>query len=67
MEIARSLVNRLNEVRLQRALEQAHRARLAFLREDQYDGDCPRCARRVQAAEDRVRELEARIAACRPN
>lgn len=67
MEIARSFVSRFNEIRLQRALDQAHRARLEFLREDLYDGDCPRCARRVQVAEERVRRLEARVEASRPH
>ena len=33
-----------DELRLQAALEAAHRARLAFLREDFFDGDCARCA-----------------------
>jgi hypothetical protein len=63
MDIARTVGNRLNEIRLQQALGEAHRARLEFLREDLYDGNCARCARRVRAAEDRVRRLEAALQA----
>lgn len=65
MDIARSIVSRVNELRLRQALEGAHRARLAFLREDLYDDDCVHCARRVRAAEERVHRLEARLAARR--
>jgi hypothetical protein len=64
MDIARTVGNRLNEIRLQQALGEAHRARLEFLREDLYDGDCASCARRVRAAEERVRRLEAALQAC---
>jgi len=61
MEFARSIAHRINELRLQRALEQANRVRRSFLREDHYDGDCAHCVRRVRAAEDRVRDLEIRL------
>jgi hypothetical protein len=62
MEIARSVTRRVNEIRLQQALEQAHRARLSFLRQDHYDGDCATCVRRVREAEAQVHRLEALLA-----
>jgi hypothetical protein len=65
MDIARVIATRVNELRLQAALDDAHRARIAFLREDLFDGDCARCARKVRAAEERVRRLEAAMAEVR--
>jgi hypothetical protein len=65
MTIARSIALRVNELRLQAALEEAHRARLSFLREDLFDGDCARCVRKVHAAEERARRLEAQLHAVR--
>ncbi len=65
MTIARSIALRVNELRLQAALEEAHRARLAFLREDLFDGDCARCVRKVRAAEERALRLEAQLRAMR--
>jgi hypothetical protein len=65
MHIARSIAQRLNELRLQQAVEAAHRARVDYLRQDLRDGDCDRCARRVRAAEARARSLEAALASTR--
>jgi hypothetical protein len=62
MDIARTVATRLNEIRLQQALSEAHRARLEFLREDLFDGDCASCVRRVRDADARVRRLEAVLA-----
>lgn len=67
MDIARTLTTRVNEIRLHQALEEAHRARLQFLREDYFDGDCDRCVRRVRAAEERVHRLEALVRGVRPS
>ena len=67
MDIARSISQRVNEIRLQQALEEAHRARLAFLREDLFDGDCARCARKVRRAEARAARLEAALRDARPH
>jgi hypothetical protein len=63
MDIARTIAQRVNEIRLQQALEEAHRARLAFLRVDAFDGDCARCARKVCEAEERAARLEASLRA----
>ncbi|HYO43179.1 MAG TPA: hypothetical protein VES19_08280 [Candidatus Limnocylindrales bacterium] len=59
IDVGRTIATRLNELRLQAALEEAHRARLAYLREDLFDGDCDRCARKVREAEERAARLEA--------
>ena len=59
IDIGKTIATRVNELRLKAALEEAHRARLAFLRADQFDGDCARCVRRVREAEARAARLEA--------
>jgi hypothetical protein len=63
--IARTIALRVNEIRLHQALEEAHRARLAFLREDAFDGNCARCARKVREAEARASRLEATLRSLR--
>jgi hypothetical protein len=65
IDVGRTIAVRVNELRLQAALEEAHRARLAFLREDFFDGDCDRCARKVREAEARAARLEAALRATR--
>ena len=65
IDFGKTIAVRLNELRLQAALEEAHRARLAFLREDFFDGDCDRCARKVREAEARAARLEAALRATR--
>jgi hypothetical protein len=65
MTIARTIALRVNEIRLQQAIDEAHRAKLAFLREDLFDGDCERCARKVRLAEARADRLEATLRALR--
>jgi lipoprotein NlpI len=65
MDIGKVIAVRVNELRLQAALDEAHRARLAYLREDLYDGDCERCARKVREAEARAARLEAALRAVR--
>jgi hypothetical protein len=65
MTIARTIALRVNEIRLQQAIDEAHRAKLAFLREDLFDGDCERCARKVRQAEARADRLEATLRALR--
>ena len=67
IDIGKTIAARLNELRLKAALEEAHRARLAFLREDLFDGDCARCVRRVREAEARAARLEAALGAARSN
>jgi hypothetical protein len=67
IDIGKTIATRVNELRLRAALEEAHRARLAFLREDQFDGDCARCVRRVREAEARAARLEAALRAARSN
>jgi hypothetical protein len=59
IDFGRTITVRVNELRLQAALEEAHRARLAYLREDGFDGDCDRCARKVREAAARAARLEA--------
>jgi hypothetical protein len=61
MHIARSVSQRFNEIRLQQAIGDAHRARIEFLRADLFDADCSRCLRRVRDADARVRRLEAAL------
>ncbi len=63
--IGRTITIRVNELRLQAALEGARRAKLAYLREDFFDGDCARCARKVREAEARAARLEAALRAVR--
>jgi hypothetical protein len=65
IDVGKTIATRLNELRLQAALGEAHRARLAFLREDLFDGDCARCARKVREAEARAARLEAALRASR--
>jgi peptide subunit release factor RF-3 len=60
-DIGRTIALRINELRLQQALEEAHRARMAFLREDLFDGDCERCMRKVREAEARAARLQASL------
>ncbi len=67
IDIGKTIATRLNELRLRAALEEAHRARLAFLREDLFDGDCARCVRKVREAEARAARLEAALRAVRSN
>jgi len=61
IDLTKAIAVRVNELRLEAALEDAHRARLAFLREDVFDGDCGRCARKVREAEARAARLEAAL------
>ncbi len=63
--IGRTIAIRVNEMRLQAALEAARRAKLDFLREDSFDGDCARCARKVSEAEARAARLEAALSSVR--
>jgi hypothetical protein len=65
IDFGKTIALRLNELRLQAALEEAHRARIAYLREDLFDGDCERCARKVRAAEARAARLEAALRSVR--
>ena len=65
IDFGKTIAVRLNELRLQAALEEAHRARLAFLREDFFDGDCDRCAGEGREAEARAARLEAALRATR--
>jgi len=65
MQVARSITQRVNEIRLRQAIDAAHRARVDVLRQDLRDADCDRCARRVRAAEARARSLEASLALAR--
>ncbi len=65
IDIGKTIAVRVNELRLQAALDEAHRARLAFLREDLFDGDCEHCARKVREAEARAARLEAALRAVR--
>ena len=67
IDFGKTIAVRLNELRLQAALEEAHRARLAYLREDLFDGDCERCARKVREADARAARLEAALRAVRSN
>ncbi len=67
IDIGRTIAARVNELRLRAALEEAHRARLAFLRADQFDVDCARCVRRVREAEARAARLEAALRDARSN
>jgi hypothetical protein len=61
IDIGRTIAIRLNELRLQAALDEAQRARIAFLREDLFDGNCARCVRKVREAEERAARLEASL------
>jgi hypothetical protein len=65
IDFGKTIAVRLNELRLQAALEEAHRARLAYLREDLFDGDCERCVRKVREAEARATRLEAALRSVR--
>ncbi len=65
IDFGRTIAVRVNELRLQAALEEAHRARLAFLREDLFDGECARCVRKVREAEARAARLEAALSVTR--
>jgi hypothetical protein len=65
IDFGKTIAVRLNELRLQAALEEAHRARLAYLREDLFDGDCERCVRKVREAEARAIRLEAALRSVR--
>jgi hypothetical protein len=67
MDIARTITVRVNEIRLRQAVGEARRAKLAYLREDLFDGDCARCARKVRAAEARAARLEAALRATHSN
>lgn len=61
MQIARSIVTRLDELRLRQARAEAHRAMLDFLRADWFDEDLDRPAHRVAVATARADQLEAAI------
>ena len=65
MDIARSLSTMVDEMRLRQAREEAHRARLEFLRADVLGGDCDAPARHVRDAVARARHLEASLEAAR--
>ena len=61
MSIARSIVTHVEEIRLRQAREQAHHARLEFLRADWFGGDVDTPAHRVALATARADQIEAEI------
>jgi hypothetical protein len=62
MDIARSVTEMVDEMRLRQAREEVYRARLEFLRADLLDGNCDVPARHVRAAEARARQIETELA-----
>lgn len=61
MGIARSIVLRIDELRLRQARAEARRAMVDFLRADWLDIDTDRPARRVALATARAARLEAAL------
>ncbi len=63
MDVSRTIAHMVDEMRLRQAREEAHRARLEFLRADLLGGDCDSPARQVRDAETRARLIEASLVA----
>jgi len=61
MSIARSIVGRVDELRLRQARADAHRARLAFLRADWRGSDLRTPSRRVVLATARLEQLQSSV------
>jgi len=62
MDVGRVIAHKVDERRLRQARDEAHRARLEFLRADLLGGDCDSPARHVRDAEGRARLIEASLA-----
>jgi hypothetical protein len=58
MVVGRVIAHKMDELRLRQARDEAHRARLEFLRADLFGGDCDTPARHVRDAEARARRIE---------